>query len=65
MKTNRIVFAAVLVVVTAACSADVTEPQLRAPDSPAAFVASDTTTPPPVPTPGEDPGGMIGSGVGK
>ena len=67
MKTNRIVVAAVLAAVTAACSADITEPGLRAPDGPAAAVAGGDTTPtPPAPTPGEEPtDGMIGSGVGK
>lgn len=66
MKNNRYFFAAVLAVSLSACASDVTGPQLRAPDAPAAFAAAADTTPlPPAPSPAEDPGGMIGSGMGK
>lgn len=66
MKNNRYFLATVLALSLGACSADVTEPQLRAPDAPAANVApADTTPTPPAPTPGEDPGGIIGSGMGR
>ncbi len=67
MKNNRYILATVLALSLGACSADVTEPQLRAPDGPSALVApADTTPAPPVPSPGEEPtDGMIGSGMGK
>ncbi|HYW12458.1 MAG TPA: hypothetical protein VE871_10875 [Longimicrobium sp.] len=65
MKNNKYFLATVVALSLGACSSDLTEPQLRAPDGPPALVAADTTPPPPAPSPGEDPGGIIGSGMGK
>jgi hypothetical protein len=66
MKNNKYFLATVVALSLGACSPDLTEPALRAPDGPSALVApADTTPPPPAPSPGEDPGGIIGSGMGK
>lgn len=63
MKNHEYFLATVLALSLGACSADVTEPQLRAPAAPASLVATTDTTPVP---PGEEPtDGMIGSGMGK